>query len=156
MKAKQGQKQYSDELTVEQAQREFLWQAGFGRGTYDERWAKFELGPFPLLLPNIPARRRALPFHDLHHVLTGYDTTFMGEAQLAAWELGSGCKKEWVAWVLNTLGVCVGSLLDRRKVLRAFLYGKRCRNLYGRNLNEELMQTRLGRLREELHLSVVL
>jgi hypothetical protein len=34
----------------------------------------------------------ALPPHDLHHVATGFDTTLVGEAEIGAWELASGCR----------------------------------------------------------------
>ena len=61
-------------------------------GGYDRGWARVKIGPVPILAPNTAGRRAALLPHDLHHVATGYDTTLVGEAEIGAWELGSGCR----------------------------------------------------------------
>src|SRR5262249_45303076 len=34
-----------------------------------------------------------LPFHDLHHVATGYDSSFLGESEISVFELRAGCGK---------------------------------------------------------------
>ena len=41
-------------------------------GGYSKRWVRIELGKIALSFPNLPSRVRAVRFHDLHHVLTGY------------------------------------------------------------------------------------
>ena len=41
-------------------------------------WRQDLVGPIPLGFPNSDARRRAVKLHDLHHVLTGYGTTWTG------------------------------------------------------------------------------
>ncbi len=48
--------------------------------------------------------------HDLHHVLTGYATTWTGEAEIAAWALASGCVR-WPAATVLDLGALRVSLL---------------------------------------------
>src|SRR5688572_29290296 len=58
--------------------------------TYEEKWARINAGPFYFYIPNTEARKRELKLHDLHHILTGYPTTWTGEAQISAWEIGSG------------------------------------------------------------------
>jgi hypothetical protein len=60
-------------------------------GGYARKWVK-KLGPVPVLFPNTSGRRAALLPHDLHHVATGYGTTLVGEAEIGAWELASGCR----------------------------------------------------------------
>ena len=35
-----------------------------------------------------------LPWHDLHHVATGYGTGLIGEAEISAYELRAGCGSE--------------------------------------------------------------
>lgn len=39
------------------------------------------IGRVKVPLPNLPARVRAVRLHDLHHVLTGYDTSWTGEGR---------------------------------------------------------------------------
>jgi hypothetical protein len=72
-----------------------------------------------LTLPNPRGRRAVVPFHDLHHVATGYGTDFVGEAEVGAWELRAGCTT-LVAVVFNGAAILVGLLLNPRRVLRAF------------------------------------
>ena len=59
-------------------------------GGYEDAWVDFKLGPIPFPFPNSAPRVRAVKFHDLHHVLTGYDTNFTGEVEISAWEIGAG------------------------------------------------------------------
>ncbi len=110
--------------------------------------------PQHLYIPNSRSRRRAVPLHDLHHVLTGYPTTFLGEAEIGAWELASGCRDCWAAWVLNAGAAAVGFLfLNPRAVVRAFARGRRTRNLYGRVVSDALLARSLTEVRVELGLS---
>ncbi len=54
-------------------------------GGYQDRWVVIKLGGIPVFaFPNTKDRRRAVPFHDLHHVLTGYGTDLRGEAEIGA------------------------------------------------------------------------
>jgi ubiquinone biosynthesis protein Coq4 len=41
-------------------------------------------------LPNFKWRRRALPIHDLHHVIAGYEFSSYGEFEMSAWEFAAG------------------------------------------------------------------
>jgi hypothetical protein len=63
---------------------------------------------FALYIPNFTARRKAVLKHDIHHLVTGYPSTFTGETEISAWEIGSGCKKYWAAWVLDMSGMMMG------------------------------------------------
>ena len=43
---------------------------GCSEASYNNRLARFRIGPISIWLPNTRARKRALRYHDLHHVLT--------------------------------------------------------------------------------------
>jgi ubiquinone biosynthesis protein Coq4 len=91
--------------------------------------------------------------HDLHHVLTEYGTSWTGEAEISAWELASGCRDYAAAWVLNGLGLLMGLVIAPKRVAHAFLLGRRTGNLYGREVNDALLDERIGVLREQLLLN---
>jgi hypothetical protein len=130
---------YADDDTLREARRQYFASNRFGDdGGYGDAWVDFKLGPLPFPFPNTPARIRALRYHDLHHVLTGYETTTIGEFEIGAWELGAGCKNFAAAWVLNLAGVASGMVVAPHKVFRAFVRGRRSRSLYGEDLDDLL------------------
>lgn len=58
--------------TVRTALQDYFAQNDFGAdGGYEETWVFLKFGPVSLLLYNSPARKRAVPIHDLHHLVTG-------------------------------------------------------------------------------------
>jgi len=130
---------------------------GFGEdGGYAKKWVRVQLGPVPLAFPNSPGRVRAVRYHDLHHVLTGYQTDVVGEAEIGAWEVASGCAGFWAAWLLNLQAMALGLLAGAPgRLWRAFLRGRRTRNLYRMAFDEALLETRVGALRSRLGLDVV-
>src|SRR5690606_42048006 len=87
--------------------------------------------------PNTAARVRAVSRHDLHHLVTGYDTDFLGEAEVAAWELASDCRDFRAAWVLNLLAMPIGMLRNPARVRRAFARGRSCQSLHGEPFTEQ-------------------
>jgi hypothetical protein len=121
-------------------------------GGYSARWVRIALGPVPIYIYNSTSRVRAVRLHDLHHVLTEYDTTLIGEAEIGAWELGSGCKDYVAAWFLNFGAVLIGLWLSPGRVREAFARGRRTGNLYGRTFDDALLQRSVGELRHELQL----
>jgi len=80
--------------------------------------------------PNYNARRKAVLKHDIHHLLTGYTTKLSGECEISAWEIGSGCRKYWAAFLLDTSGVMISLPINFRIALKAFARGRRTKNLY--------------------------
>src|SRR5262245_1592727 len=71
----------------------------------DARWVRIKIGPIPFAYPNTKARKRLVRAHDLHHLLTGYGTDLLGEAELGAWELGTGIRDRSAArYELRVLG----------------------------------------------------
>jgi hypothetical protein len=107
-----------------------------------------------LYFPNFDARRKAVFKHDVHHIATGYTSTFKGETEISAWELASGCRHYWVAWVLDLHAVMIGMLFNPAGVYKAFIKGRRTKNLY-RDIftDEELMDIPLHEIKEEMLLN---
>lgn len=144
---------YDPELTLREARSRYFIDNDFGaEGNYDQRWVKVSLGPIPFAFPNSAGRVRAVRYHDLHHVLTGYSTTLRGEAEIGAWELGSGCRSMPAAWVLNVLALAIGLLVDRRAVAAAYARGRHSENLYGLRFDDALLERPLGEQRRRLGL----
>ncbi|KYF68640.1 hypothetical protein BE04_10770, partial [Sorangium cellulosum] len=142
--------QYDEGLTMREARAIYFEVNGFGAdGGYGDAWVDFKLGPLPVPFPNTPARVRAVRYHDLHHVLTGYDTNTIGEFEISAWELGAGCKDFVAAWHLNLGGLFAGLLSAPRRTVRAFLRGRRSESLYGQPF-EALLDRTVGDLRREM------
>lgn len=124
--------QYPQEMSLHDARRLYFEANGFGDdGGYGARWVDFKLGKVPFPIPNSPSRVRAVRFHDLHHVLTGYDTNTIGEFEISAWEIAAGCKGFAAAWALNLSGLFAGAWVAPRRTFRAFVRGRRGRTLYG-------------------------
>src|ERR1043165_851404 len=100
-------------------------------GGNSKSFVKIEAAPkFHFYIPNSDPRRKAVPIHDVHHIISGYKTTFKGECEISAWEIGSGCKKYWFALLIDTSGVMLGIPLYFKSVLRAYARGRRTKNLY--------------------------
>lgn len=126
----------SDAMTMREARAAYYQRNGFDDDGGDSRaWVEFKVGPLPMPVPNTDSRRKAVKYHDLHHVLTGYPTNYRGEFQISAWELGAGCRDYVAAWVLNLLGVFSGTILWPRAIFSAFVRGRRSQTLYGRELD---------------------
>lgn len=84
---------------------------------------------------------KAVRYHDLHHVLTGYETSFAGELEISAWEIAAGCKSMAAAWVLNLGGMGGGLFRCPRRSFAAFVRGRRHRTLYGEDYDALLDTT---------------
>lgn len=115
--------------TMREAVTTYFRENGFAEdGGYSAKWVDFKLGPIPFPLPNSEARKKAVRFHDLNHVLTGYRTDFGGECEISAWELGAGCEEYVAAWALNLGGMTAGLWFQPLKTWRAFVAGRRSRH----------------------------
>jgi hypothetical protein len=110
-------------------------------GGYDKPFVEFKLGPIPLAIPNGPSRVRAVRYHDLHHVVTGYGTDPIGEFEIAAWELGAGCRAFPFAFGINLAGLAGGAVRAPRRTFRAYVRGRASRSLYGQALESLLDQS---------------
>ncbi len=142
---------YDTSERVRDARERYFIDNGFGAGgNYDEKWARVDVGPIPVMIPNTPGRVRAIRYHDLHHILTGYSTKLVGEFEISAWEIASGCGRQWFAWMINMTGLIAGLFVNPRAVYRAFIRGRHTRNLYDRPFDDALLEQPLGELRAQL------
>jgi hypothetical protein len=143
-------------LTVRDARAQYFQDNNFGDSGYDSKWVKIQAGPFPIYFPNTKARVRAVKLHDIHHILTEYDTSLTGEAEIAAWEIASGCKSYYAAWQLNLGALAMGELFAPRRVYAAFIRGRHSLNLYSGVFEESLLDVEISLLRRKLKLDQAL
>ncbi len=140
-------------LTLRGARAEYFRFNGFGDdGGYHDTWVNFKLGPIPFPIPNSQARVKALRYHDLHHVMTGYQTNFIGELEISAWEIGSDCADMYAAWILNLSGFGAGMMLAPRRTFAAFVRGRQSKNLYRYAYDDVLLARTVADMRAELGL----
>jgi hypothetical protein len=101
-----------------------------------EEWFRHDWARINLFGRRVPVKpiygfKRVLILHDLHHLLTGYDTTWTGELEVAAWELGSGgCGSHFLFWYNRIFYTLLVVWLAPRRAWRAFQRGRTQRNLY--------------------------
>lgn len=143
---------YHADWNLRAARERYFELNNFAGGGYEEGWVKMKAGPVPIWFPNTVARVKAVRFHDLHHVLTEYPTTWKGEAEIGAWEVAGGCAAHYQGWLLNLLAFGVGLLINPRGVYRAFMRGRQSRNLYRTTFSNELLARTVGEMRRELEL----
>lgn len=140
-----------DSLPLKAALARYFVTNGFAPdGGYGARWVTGKFGPVPFAFPNLEARVRAVRFHDLHHIVTGYDTDSAGEGEISAWEIATGCGTFWAAWLLNLSGMTVLFPVAPRRIYRAFVRGRHSENLYRREYDSELLATSVGEIRQQL------
>jgi hypothetical protein len=100
-------------------------------GRTAKEWTVLEFGPFSVRLSNFEWRRRALPCHDLHHVITGYPCTPAGELQIAAWEFAAGKFPNLLSTLFCLPLIGAGAVAMPVRSFSAFVRGRRSRTLYG-------------------------
>jgi len=124
----------------------YLAENSLSTDSYDARWFPIYVGSRPVYLPN-PGY---LPWHDLHHVATGYRTGLIGEAEISAYELRSGCRSFFII-ILCVGAILIAAFVAPQRVLRAWQSAKGTRNLYRPNVSyESLLDMSVGELRDML------
>src|SRR6478672_9794308 len=146
---------YPSEMTLGDARSRYFELNNFGKGGgYDEPWIKVKVWHIPIWLPNTAGRVRAVKLHDIHHVLTEYPTTWRGEAEISAWEIGTGgVNKYYAGWLLDLLSIAQGLVVNPRGVYRGFMRGRYSRNLYYREFCDEILVHKVGEYRDQLRLN---
>jgi hypothetical protein len=138
------------DLRVSDARDRYLADNGFDVAGY--RAPTFQVTVFwrTWTLPNRPARQRAVPRHDLHHVVTGYGTDLVGEAETSAWELRGGINSLFL-WCFKLGAITIGLVLAPGRVVRSFRRARGQRTLYADPAAyEDLIAMSLGELRARL------
>ena len=115
-------------------------------------FVKIEVSPkFHFYFPNFDSRREAVIKHDIHHILTRYNTTLKGESEISMWEIASGCKKYKAAFLINTSGAMLGFLINYWGILKAFARGRKTKSLYYDMVStEQALDMKVGELRHQL------
>lgn len=140
----------SAEMTVREARDRYLEQNGFRVEEYGAPTFQIDVLGITWTLPNGRARRRVVPLHDIHHVVTGYGTDLVGEAEQSAWELVGGINT-WLLWLFKLSAITFGLLLAPRRVIRALRRARGQRTLYKKPPPyDALLEMNLGELRATL------
>jgi hypothetical protein len=104
------------------------------------------VGKWAVRLPN-PG---LLPFHDLHHVVTGYGTGLVGEAEISAYELRAGCRSVMV-FTLCVGAIVGGMFVAPGRIWRAWKRAGATRTLYRTTVPyDALLEMSVGDLRQQL------
>jgi hypothetical protein len=141
---------YPDAMSLREARTLFFERGNLGAdGGYSSRWVRVESKPIAFYFPNSRSRVAAARLHDLHYIAAEYDTDWPGEAEIAAWEIASGCTHYHAAWVLNLGSFAIGLIVAPKRLFRAFVRGRRTRtNLYHTGFSElQLNDVTVGMLR---------
>ena len=94
------------------------------------------LGPVRIPVPH----PNQLQWHDLHHLVLGYETDLVGEIEISAFELRTGAVTPMV-FLLCIAGVLLGCCVAPRRTARAFCAARGWRNLYGSTTaHEEILR----------------
>jgi hypothetical protein len=116
--------------------------------SYSARRFPIYVGRRPVYIPN-PG---FLPWHDLHHVVTGYKTGLVGEAEISAYELRAGCGSIMV-FILCVGAILIAMFVAPRRIMRAWRLAKGARTLYHTKVPyETLLQMNVVDLRKSLGL----
>jgi hypothetical protein len=146
---------YPPDQVVKEAMESYFKANNLGEdGGLNKMWAKIKVGKIYLPLLNIPARKKVLVLHDIHHIATGYAGDWKGEVSISAWEISTGCGKYWVAWVLDLWAMAIGLFIYPKDTFKAFIRGRRTRNLYKNTISKETaLSMKINELRELLLLN---
>lgn len=136
-------------LSVKQWMQEFYQQKQFADDAEKARWIFIRLGFIKIPFPNLRQRREAIYLHDLNHLLTGYDTSWTGEGEIAAWELASGFPiKYWIGYVYPPTTFLLGLIIAPKRTIRAFRQGLGKHNIYKLKLQRnEIEQLKVAELK---------
>ena len=132
-----------DALSARDARDLFLRESGLDTSGYEAPDFVVRVGPVTLRFPN-PG---LLPYHDLHHVITGYGGDFLGEAEISAFELRAGGTTPLIR-LLSVGALAMAVFVAPLRVLRAWRRARGARSLYVlRQPYERLLDMKVGELR---------
>ncbi len=135
-----------DQDSVRAARDRYLAANGLDTASYAAPRFALALGRLRVMLPN-PG---LLPYHDLHHVVTGFRSDPIGEAEISVFELRGGGANGMVTG-LCVAGILYGLVLAPRRIVRAWRRCASTRSLYGAAVPYEvLLAMTVGELRAAL------
>ena len=111
--------------TVRQGRDRYLAENSLSLDSYNDPKFPIYVWKWAIRIPN-PG---FLPSHDLHHVVTGYRTGWIGEAEISAYEMRAGCPS------LLILTLCIGAIMGALvvapvRVCRAWRNARNTKTLY--------------------------
>ncbi len=127
------------EITVREARDLYLRENGFSLAMYSEPTFVVPVGPLSVRLPNPPERKRVVGAHDLHHVLCGYGTDWIGEIEVSVWEVRAGLGRSWIAWTFCLPAALMGLVVCPRRAYRAWRAAEGAHSLLGPNADREAL-----------------
>jgi hypothetical protein len=134
--------------TVRAARDRYLADNSLSVDSYTARRFPIYVGRWPIWLPN-PGY---LPWHDLHHAITGYRTGLIGEAEISAYELRGGSGSLMV-FILCIGAIVIASFVAPRRIWRAWQQAKGAQTLYHTTVPyETLLEMTVPDLRQLLGL----
>jgi hypothetical protein len=141
----------SELLTLREARAVFYRRNGFPEdgGAADHRWSPFACRDLKAHLPNFKWRRRALPIHDLHHVITGYEFSPYGEFEMSAWEFAAGRYPHVLSTLFCLPLVSMGAVLIPRRTFTAFVRGRSSSTLYSLSDIDALLEMTVFEVQRE-------
>src|SRR5687767_11928288 len=98
MSAQTSEKPYA-KWTVREGRDRYLRENNFSIESYTAPTFSFEVFGKTFTFRNSDNRKKAIPLHDIHHVLTGYETNLLGEAEIGVYELRGGCTSLVTYWL---------------------------------------------------------
>jgi len=142
----------SSELTLRQARDLFYKTHGFPEdgGVSKNKWSPIGCRDLKVYLPNFEWRKKAIPYHDLHHIIAEYQFCPTGEFQVAAWEFAAGKYPNIFTTLFCIPLVSMGAFLIPSRQFRAYIRGRRSRTLYKGFSYEEILDKTVGELRKEI------
>jgi hypothetical protein len=146
---------HADDLPVRSARDAYLAENGFTLDSYEADRVPIALFGITFRIPNTHARKRAVRWHDLHHVATGFGTDPAGEGEISAWELRRGLSGLGLyvgAIVIG--GTALGFLVAPKRTWRAWVAsGDGHQNFFVRDVAEYegMLNMNVAELREHLH-----
>jgi hypothetical protein len=119
-------------LSVREALRRHYLASGLPAdgGRSGSHWTMLRVAGIAVRLPNFAWRRRALPLHDIHHLVTGYPCSVSGELQIAAWEFAAGRYPHVMATLFCLPLLAIGAIGTPRRSFAAYVRGRSSRTLY--------------------------
>jgi len=124
----------------------YLAENSFGVESYRATGFPIFIGKWTFFVPN-PGK---LPLHDLHHVVSGYGTGLIGEAEISAYELrGGGCS--FFIFILCIGAIFFGMFIAPKRIRQAWRRAEGTKTLYNFNVSyEDLLEMKVGELRRQL------
>ncbi len=140
-------------MTTEEALKEYLAARGMiprqlpREEWYRDNWVRIAMWGRRVPVFPVHGFKKSLFIHDIHHVLSGYDTNWRGELEIAAWELSSGgCGRYYLYWIDRMVFTLLGLIFAPRATCRAFRRGLKHRNTFDRD-PEVVMSIEIDELR---------